>query len=313
MRATLPGRPVVIAHRGASGYLPEHTLVAKALAAGMGADYLEQDVVATRDGELIVFHDLVLDAMTDVATRFPGRQRADGCFYCIDFTLAEIRELTIGERRAAGSCSARFPGRFPDGAGRFAIPTFAEEMAFIRGLGDAMGRPLGLYPEVKDPAWHRRHGIDLGARVLEALADAGYDAADGRVFVQCFEAAELQRLRTDLGCRLPLVQLLDSAGGPPSAATLAGIASYAQGIGPSLRLICAGRGAGGPIATGLVADAHAAGLVVHPYTLRREELPAGCDSVDEVLDLVLGQLRADGLFTDFPDLVAGWVGRYIPG
>ncbi len=313
MRATLPGRPIVIAHRGASGYLPEHTLVSKALAAGMGADYLEQDVVATRDGELIVFHDLVLDALTDVATRFPGRQRADGNFYCIDFTLAEIRTLTVGERRGAGSRQARFPGRFPDDAGRFAIPTFAEEIAFIRGLGHAMGRPLGLYPEIKDPAWHRRHGIDLGARVLAALADAGHDAADSRVFVQCFDAAELQRLRTDLGCRLPLVQLLDSSGGRPSPAMLAGFASYAQGIGPSLRLICSGRDPTGPIATTLVADAHAAGLVVHPYTLRREELPPGCDSVDEVLGLVLGRLRADGLFTDFPDLAAGWVGVHFPG
>src|SRR5690606_38952800 len=107
------GRPLVIAHRGASGYLPEHTLPAKALAHAQGADFLEQDVVASRDGALLVFHDLVLDELTDVAERFPGRARADGLHYVIDFDLAELRTLKAGERRLRGSRDARFPGRFP--------------------------------------------------------------------------------------------------------------------------------------------------------------------------------------------------------
>jgi len=103
--------PIVIAHRGASGYLPEHTLEAKALAYGLGADYLEQDVVATRDAQLVVLHDLHLDDVTDVASRFPGRQRADGRHYAIDFDLAELQQLAVSERRKPGSRSARFPER----------------------------------------------------------------------------------------------------------------------------------------------------------------------------------------------------------
>src|SRR5262245_10608653 len=105
--------PIVIAHRGASGYLPEHTLEGKALAFGLGADYLEQDVVATRDSQLVVLHDLYLDDVTDVAERFPGRQRQDGRHYAIDFDLVELQQLSVCERRRPGSSEARFPNRFP--------------------------------------------------------------------------------------------------------------------------------------------------------------------------------------------------------
>ena len=121
--------PIVIAHRGASGYLPEHTLVAKALAHGLGADYLEQDVVATRDGQLVVLHDLYLDDVTDVAAKFPGRQRTDGRHYVIDFDLAELKTLTIFERRAPGALTAKYPARFPVDTGstcrRSCSPSFA--------------------------------------------------------------------------------------------------------------------------------------------------------------------------------------------
>src|SRR5206468_1815389 len=116
-------RAIVIAHRGASGYLPEHTLVGKALAYGLGADYLEQDVVATRDAELVVLHDLHLDDVSDVAQRFPGRQRGDGLHYAIDFDLAEIQRLTLFERRTAGARTAKYPGRFPADIGVARIAT----------------------------------------------------------------------------------------------------------------------------------------------------------------------------------------------
>ena len=305
----MPHRPVVIAHRGASGYLPEHTLVAKALAFGMGADYLEQDIVATRDGELIVFHDLVLELTTDVATRFPGRSRADGRFYCIDFTLDELRTLTVVERRAPDGRARRYPGRFPDDAGRFQIPTLGEELLFIRGLNRSTGRNVGIYPEIKDPAWHRESGIELGDRVIEELARCGYDTRAERLFVQCFDSAELQRLRGQ-GCRLPFVQLIDSSVPVPTPAELARIAAYADAIGPSFSLIY--RADRQPPMTSLVADAHAAGLVVHPYTMRRDDLPAGVQDFEELLDIVLDKAGADGVFTDFPDLVAGYVAQRFP-
>ncbi len=313
MPATQRRRPLVIAHRGASGYLPEHTLVAKAMAFAMGADYLEQDVVATRDGVLIVFHDLTLDAMTDVAVQFPGRGRPDGHFYCMDFTLAEIRRLSVAERRSPDGTAPRYGGRFPDGAGRFPIPTLAEELQFIQGLIRSTGRQVGIYPEIKDPAWHRQHGFDLGAALLDMLTRFGYLTAAHAVFVQCFDPLELQRLRADLGSRLQFVQLLDSASGLPSPDRLADIARYATVIGPSLRLICRATGGSAPVPTTLVADAHAAGLAVHPYTLRYDDLPTGIAGFDAALDLLLLQQGVDGIFTDFPDLAVRFVARHFPG
>jgi glycerophosphoryl diester phosphodiesterase len=296
-------RPVVIAHRGASGYLPEHTLAAKALAFGMGADYLEQDVVATRDGHLIVFHDLTLDQTTDVREKYPGRARADGRFYCIDFTLDEIRRLNAGERRAAGKDEARFPGRFPIRTGRFGVCTLEEELDFVAGLARSTRRRIGIYPEIKEPAWHRREGIDLGARILATLDRFGYRSQSDAAFVQCFDSAELRRLRFDLGCKLKLVQLLDSANPAPSASDLREIARHADAIGPAISLICRGPGPAGPALSELVREARDAGLAIHPYTFRKDDLPAGFASFRALLDLFIDQIGVDGLFTDFPDLV----------
>jgi glycerophosphoryl diester phosphodiesterase len=301
----MPTRPIVIAHRGASGYLPEHTLVAKALAVGMGADYVEQDVVATREGELIVFHDLTLDATTNVRERFPARARSDGHFYCRDFSLDELRTLGVSERREQGQSTPRYPGRFPAEAGHFPIVTLDEEIRFIQGLNRSTGRRVGIYPEIKNPAWHRGEGVDVGERLLRLLGRYGYDGPQSRVFVQCFDPEELRRLRHEHGSRLRQVLLLDSQSGVLGPQQLQAIATYAEAIGPSLRLLEA-HGAR-PETNTLVRDAHAAGLQVHPYTLRRDELPAGIDNFDELLDLVLRQLRADGLFTDFPDLAVAFV------
>lgn len=305
-------RPVVIAHRGASGYLPEHTLVAKALAFGMGADYLEQDVVATRDGHLVVLHDLTLEATTDVQARFAGRARADGHFYCADFSLSEIRTLSAGERRVSGGTAPRYPGRFPDGAGRFGIATLEEEIRFIDGMNRSTGRRVGIYPEIKHPAWHRDAGIDLGGKLLEVLAQFGYRDRNDAVFVQCFDPAELERLRRVHGCRLRLVQLLDSAVGLPSSADMAGIAAYADAIGPSMSLIYGGMKESKPVLTSLVDDAHRVGLAVHPYTFRRDDLPAGIGDFQRLLDLFLVQAGVDGLFTDFPDLAADFIAAHFP-
>lgn len=296
-------RPVVIAHRGASGYLPEHTLAAKALAFGMGADYLEQDVVATRDGHLIVFHDLTLEQTTDVQEKYPGRAREDGRFYCIDFSLEEIRGLNAGERRATGKDEARFPGRFPVGTGRFGVCTLEEELEFVAGLARSTQRRVGIYPEIKEPAWHRREGIDLGARVLATLDGFGYRSAADAAFVQCFDPAELRRLRVDLGCRLKLVQLLDSSDPAPSGSDLREIARHADAIGPAIGLVYRGPGPSGATLSGLVGEARDAGLAIHPYTFRNDDLPAGIASFAGLLDLFIDQIGIDGLFTDFPDLV----------
>src|SRR5918994_4470336 len=177
-------QPIVIAHRGASGYLPEHTLAAKALAHGLGADFLEQDVVATRDSKLVVLHDLYLDDVSDVAQRFPGRQCDDGRHYVVDFDLAELRALTIFERRAPGASTAKYPARFPAGTGLFSVATLEDELQLIQGLNRSTGRIVGIYPEIKHPGWHRRHGIDLAKLLLAELRGFGYSSAEDAAFVQ---------------------------------------------------------------------------------------------------------------------------------
>lgn len=274
------------------------------MAHAMGADFLEQDVVATRDGELIVFHDLHLDDLTDVALRFPGRARADGRHYCIDFDLAEIRQLVVSERRRAGSEQLRYPGRFPAAAGSFAIPTLDEEIRFIHGLNHSTGRCVGIYPELKSPAWHHEHGVDLAAQMLAVLSHHGYSGRGDSAILQCFDAKELQRIRTGLGGSLRLVQLMEGEGAIPSDAELAAIRMYADGIGPGLRLV---------LGTGLVQAAHRAGLQVHPYTLRADALPPGFSNLEELLSELCGAESVDAVFTDFPDRIIQFLNQCSAG
>ncbi len=296
--------PLIIAHRGASGYLPEHSLASKALAYGLGADFLEQDLVASRDGELLVLHDLWLDDVCDVAERFPARRRADGHFYCIDFDLAEIRSLRFGERCEPATGTEKFPGRFPRSAGGFGVVTFDEEIRFVQGLNASTGRNVGIYPEIKAPQWHAEQGVDLTRSVTEALDRHGYLEPGSRIFLQCFDADTLRSVRARVGPRLPIIRLLSSRL-PVNAAQLRDIATYADGIGPSLKLILRGVGADGAYdLSELVTQAHALGLAVHPYTFRADDLPAGIDDFDALLDLFIHDLGVDGLFTDFTDRVA---------
>ena len=163
-------RPIVIAHRGASGYLPEHTLAAKAYAHALGADFLEQDLVLTKDDVPVVLHDIYLDTVTDVAVRFPERKRADGRFYVLDLTLAELKQLRVTERFNAKSGARVFAGRFPAGQAEFRVSTLEEELQLIQGLNRSTGRAVGIYPEIKQPQWHRAHGHDISKIVLPLLA-----------------------------------------------------------------------------------------------------------------------------------------------
>jgi glycerophosphoryl diester phosphodiesterase len=312
-------RPIVIAHRGASGYLPEHTLEAKALAHGMGADYLEQDVVLTQDDVPIVLHDVHLDTVTDVAKRYPDRKRDDGRYYAIDFTLAEIKTLRVSERFNPRTGLAVYPQRFPVRTSRFEIPTLAEEIELIQGLNHSTGREAGLYPEIKAPAFHRAQGKDISRIVLETLRRYGYDDQDDRIYVQCFDAAETRRLRDELGTKLPLIQLIGENSWKESTtdydrmrteAGLREVAEYADGIGPSLKHIFSGCDAEGrPLVTDLVALAHRQKLEVHPYTFRADELPAGVESFDALLELFVDGAGIDGLFTDFPDRAVQFLER----
>jgi len=300
---------MIIAHRGASGYLPEHTLEAKAMAYAMGADYIEQDVVLTRDDVPIVVHDIILDTVTNVTEVFPDRARPDGHFYAIDFTLAEIKRLKVHERIDPQTGQPAFPERFLlETVVDFRIPTLEEEIVMILGLNRSTGRAVGIYPELKEPAFHQREGKDIGPIVLELLARYGYARREDSVFVQCFDPDYLRYLRETLGTDLKLIQLISS-----SQATLVTpqgldvVAEYADGIGPSLGLVLSFDGQGQPHYTGLIEQAHARGLVVHAYTARADALPANAQSFEHLLEAVFGGAGLDAVFTDHPDRAAAFL------
>ncbi len=305
LAAPLFAKPLVIAHRGASGYLPEHTLEAAAYAHALGADFIEQDVVLSRDGVLVVLHDIHLDTTTDVATRFPDRKRPDGRYYAIDFTWAELATLVVRERFSFSTGQPVFPRRFPASGASFRLCTLAEQITLIAGLNRATGRETGIYVEFKEPAWHQQEGRDIGAALLAELGRHGFNRAADPIFVQCFDAAALRRLRTELKTELRLVQLIgtDEAQAPLlTPEGLRQVATYAQGIGPSLGLLARAGADGLPELTPLVREAQALGMVVHPYTVRSDALPTGFPTVEALLDLLLRGARVDGLFIDQPDL-----------
>ncbi len=302
---------IIIAHRGASGYLPEHTLAAKALAHGQGAHFIEQDIVLTKDDVPIVLHDIHLDTVTDVADRFFDRRRDDGRYYAIDFTLAEIRTLSVNERISLKTGEPVFPGRFPKGKSGFGIATLAEELELIQGLNASTGRTVGIYPEIKRPAFHRREGKDISLIVISMLANYGYRTKQDPVYLQCFDWNEVKRIRSDLGYRGRLVQLLgenDWKIAPDvdydylkSADGLVEIATIADGIGPWIGQVASAEGGGEPKPTGLVETAHAEGLEVHPYTFRADSLPDYSATLEHLFQLFLVEIGVDGVFTDFPD------------
>jgi glycerophosphoryl diester phosphodiesterase len=298
------GRSRIIAHRGASGYLPEHTAAAKTLAYGLGADFIEQDLVATKDQQLVVLHDTYLDDVSDVARQFPARRRDDGHFHVIDFTLAELAEIRLTERRSPGSDQPLYPGRFPYELDSFRVLSFSDEIRLIAGLNASTGRHAGLYPEIKEPAWHSQAGIDLTGLVAEAL-EIHRETISGPVFVQSFDAAALLRMRDEFATDLPLVKLLQRGEAEDlteNPAAIARIADYAVGIGlPYTTLIEPRLVDGQPAATKLAQVLADSGLLIHPYTMRRDVAPPGEVGYFEALRFLIHELKVDALFCDHPD------------
>ena len=313
LSAEVFAQKVVVAHRGASGYLPEHTLEAKAMAYAMGADYIEQDVVMTKDDELIVIHDITLDRTTDVAEKFPGRARADGRHYAIDFTLAEIRTLALSEGAymVNGERQQSYKSRFPMGKSNFRIATFAEELELIQGLNVSTGKDIGIYPEIKSPEFHLAEGKDLGRAVVSTLKSYGYTVKQDKVFLQTFSWDEVKRLRDELlpeaGIDLKLVMLVgddEEYQWMFNAEGMAEVARYADGFGPDKSLLIDPESKSGALELSeLVELAHANGMQVHPYTFRADEgqVPDWADSFEAMLEAFLFEADIDGVFTDFPD------------
>lgn len=278
---------VIIAHRGASGYLPEHTLEAYAMAYAQGADYIEQDLVLTKDKRFISLHDICLEKTTDVEEKFPDRKRPDGKWYAADFSLAEIKTLNVHER---------LPNRFPVGKSHFEVPTFEEAIELVQGLNKSTGRDVGIYPELKAPARHAEMGLPMEQAFLDVVARYGYQGPNARIFVQCFEPMTLQTLRNDFKCDLPMIQLIsDSAiqNGCVTEIGLDAIAKIANGIGPDLSRI--------EDNPKLVEWAHARGMQVHPFTVRRDDLSPNFKTVGDAFRKFFIEYNVDAMFTDFPD------------
>ncbi|MFM8393235.1 MAG: glycerophosphodiester phosphodiesterase family protein [Acidobacteriota bacterium] len=277
---TRPGK-ILVAHRGASGDAPEHTLEAYRLAIKQGADYVEQDLQITRDGVLVCLHDSTLERTTNVEEVFPDRFKiVDGQrhWYVADFTLAELRRLDAG---------SWFDSRFAGAR----IPTWQEAIDLVRGQA-------GLFPETKGPEEYKERGLDMERLVLETLRRNGLSrpGADPRtpVIIQSFSAAGLRKLRRELGCRLPLVLLVgrDAAEEWLTPEGLRKVSDFANGIGPEKRLIQAN--------PSIVDQAHRLGLTVTPYTFRSSTSSPYPDVRSE-MEHYLYQLKVDSLFTDNPD------------
>jgi glycerophosphoryl diester phosphodiesterase len=293
-------RPLIIGHRGASGHRPEHTLESYRLAAEMGADFIEPDLVSTKDGVLLARHENEIGGTTDVAGRFPDRKTTktiDGKpmtgWFTEDFTLAEIKTLRARERLA-------FRSHAYDG--QFSIPTFDEVIALAQELGQRLHRPIGIYPETKHPTYFRNIGLPLEEKLLASLETRGWNRRDAPVFIQSFEAGNLRELHSKTHVRL--IQLGASAAMFDDAG-LKAIASYADGIGAEKSLVIPIGADGSALApTDLVTRAHAAGLVVHVWTLRadKEFLPGAYGGKPELEFQRFRDLGVDGIFTDFPDV-----------
>jgi len=311
---------VVIAHRGASGYLPEHTLPAKALAYGMGADFIEQDVVLSKDGVPVVLHDIHIDTTTDVAEKFPDRKREDGRYYAIDFTLAELKTLNVTERFKADTGKQVYADRFPAEFAIFKIPTLEEEIKLIHGLNHSTGRNVGIYPEIKDPAFHRAEGQDIAKTVIAVMEKWGYNNPDSNAFVQCFDWSETKRIRQELNYQGKLVQLIgENRWGAPEGTDydylksddgITDMASVVDGIGPWLPQVIEGLSENGTaIMTPTLIAAQRAQLKVHPYTLRADQLPKWAGDMQIALKAIFDDAGIDGIFTDFPDQVVQYLAR----
>jgi glycerophosphoryl diester phosphodiesterase len=307
-------RPLVIAHRGASGERPEHTPMAYRLAVDQGCDFIEPDLVLTQDGVLVVRHENEIGGTTDVAARpeFAARRTrklVDGemveGWFAEDFTLAELKTLRARERLPAlRPISAAFDGRE-------AIPTFQEVLDLAKAESLRVGRVIGVYPEMKHPTFLASQGLPIEQRLADALKANGLNSRTAPVFVQCFETAPLKAF-----AKLSSARRVRLVGGDAkdlvTASGLKEMATYADGVGPDWSLVIPTvEGALAP-ATPLVAGAHAVGLAVHPWTVRAENrflpetLRRGTDmAAHGDVAAVFAALYAagvDGLFSDFPGL-----------
>ncbi|MGM0480682.1 MAG: glycerophosphodiester phosphodiesterase [Pseudomonadota bacterium] len=299
-----------VAHRGASGYLPEHSRASTVLAHGLGADYIEQDVQLSRDGIPVVLHDLYLDRVSNVAELFPKRHRADGHYYVVDFSLSELRQLTL-QPRTNSDGELRYPKRFQPSSLAFPIQTLAETISLIKQLNRTREQNTGVYIEIKAPRWYHDQGYDATEAVIQVLQQQGYqdDETPTKIYLQSFNPETLRRLKREFHIDYPLVQLIadnswnESAVDYDSLRTYAGMESlsaYADSVGLWLNHLLVGVENGQPHWADALKHAHRTNLQVFVYTLRDDQLPDGVSSLKELRDW-LKKAGVAGAFSDFPD------------
>ena len=284
--------PWVIAHRGASGVLPEHTLAAYQLGAEQGANVIEPDLVMSGDAVLIVRHDHYLGASTDVSLKFPERQRAGAGIATPDWFSEDFSALEFAQLRARQP----WPQRSALHNDRHTVPTFAQVLDLRAALELSLARPLYIYPELKLPSYFASLGLDPVPAFIAAYR-ACSTPVQARILIQCFEPQALQRLRAELGPHAWLTQLLPASDGKQEIALeLTEIARYAQAIGPNKQALIDANG----VSTGLLEQAHALSLAVHSWTFRDDVLPSHYTSITDELGAYFA-LGVDGVFCDFPE------------
>ncbi|MCA0932806.1 glycerophosphodiester phosphodiesterase [Lutimonas saemankumensis] len=294
---------IVIAHRGASGYLPEHTMESKAMAFAMNPDYIEQDIVLSKDDVPIVIHDIFLEEVTNVKKVFPERNRSDGRYYVIDFTLNELKLLSVHERIHLGTKKAVFPGRYPLEESDFRLHTLSEEISMIQGLNKSTGKNIGIYPEIKKPGFHKKNGKEISSIVLKVLDSFGYSKKSDPCILQCFDAVELRRIREELDSDLFLTQLIEL---PEGFENLEIYSSYADAIGPSIeQLILYAHGKTETEKKSLIERCRGLNLKIHAYTFRADEHP-NFETFEDLLNFSFKEMEIDGGFTDFPDVLKAY-------
>ena len=283
----------IFAHRGASSYLPEHTLEAYAYAHALKVDFIEPDVVLTKDNVPICLHDIHLEGTTNVEDIFPQKKRSDGRWYAADLSLEEIKRLEVHERENKGR--RVFPKRFPKNHSSFTVPTFVEFIELIQGLNSTTMRTVGIYPEIKAPEFHQKEKKDITKIVYEVLKKYGYEKNTDQIFLQSFHPGTLKRLKNQFKTKIPLTQLVaDNSWGESSAdyeymRTKQGILevkTYAKGMGVWIKHL--------KDEPHFLTNIKDAGLLLHAYTLRPEKVNKTTLEIFK---------QADGIFSDSPDFL----------
>ena len=257
-------------------------------------------------------HDIYLDFTTNVKRIFPNRKRKDGHWYVRDFTLSELKEIYVNERLKSDAKEKAFLNRYPLKSGTFKICTLSEQIELIQGLNKSTQRNVGIYPEIKNPSWHRNEGLDISSVTLGQLEDYGYASEKDKIFFQCFDSSELKRVKYELNSSLPLIQLIgnnawnesdDDYRQMVSLEGVENVSKYAIGIGPYLQLLYRVSSLDGEIkASNLSHYARNNNLYIHPYTIRKDSMPLDFDDFEKMVKWFVLELEVDALFTDFVDL-----------